>query len=125
MKIDSVLEKQAERLRLRVIETRASGEARYGESLACEIAQCLGELRESGVSWKECKVRLGVSSGSLSAWRKKYSPAGRSTDMVRVRVTPEIPVRASSSSLLLCTPNGHTLSGLSVCDAIHVLRALA
>ncbi|MCP4448504.1 MAG: hypothetical protein GY811_24650 [Myxococcales bacterium] len=106
-----------------MLESLGSGQVRYGEALASAIAQCLAQLRDAGASWKECRQRLGVSNGSLHAWSNTY-PESQTTEMARVRITEDSPGKSSSPGLLLCTPNGHRLSGFTLGEAAQLLRAL-
>ncbi|MCP4443785.1 MAG: hypothetical protein GY811_00370 [Myxococcales bacterium] len=110
-------------LKKAALESRGSGQVRYGEALASAIAQCLAQLRDAGASWKECRQRLGVSNRSLHALSEKYSESKR-TEMVRVRITEDSPGKPSSPGLLLCTPNGHRLSGFTLGEATQLLLAL-
>ena len=123
MALDHSLEKKAERLRCRVVDARASGQTRYSEGLAIEIVGCLAQLRDSHVGWEECTKRLGVASGTLSVWRKKYSES-QASDMVRVHIRESVPDSPASDGLVLCTPNGHKLSGFTLGEVVELMRAL-
>jgi hypothetical protein len=122
MPLKTSLEATAEALRQQAAALREAGQHRYPEQLRRDIADCLAQLRHSGVSWHECKERLGICKASLAAWSKNYSSAPE-TAMVRVAVRPDAREKPSSG-LVLQTPNGNRLSGFDLAEAAQLLRAL-
>lgn len=89
---------------------------------------------DAGETWTAIAVRLGVSYTDLRRWmrvRRREQAANRrqlrkAGEFVQVEVFP--PARAAQappSSIRLITPLGYQVEGLSVHDAVALLRGLA
>jgi DNA invertase Pin-like site-specific DNA recombinase len=76
--------------------------------------------RDDGASWKEIATELGLRFETVRRWCLSGTSA---RPLKRVEVVDD--VRASGSGLSVLCPSGHRLEGLTVGDAIAVLRALA
>lgn len=76
--------------------------------------------RADGAGWKEIATELGLRFETVRRW---CMSAGSGLPLKRVEVLEDIGV--SGSGLSVVCPSGHRLEGLTVGDAIAVLRALA
>lgn len=76
----------------------------------------IAEQRAGGRTVAELAAELGVAAGTILRWSKDGARA-----IVPVRVVPdEIP-----TSMAVVSPTGFRIEGLSLADAIRVLRELA
>lgn len=92
---------------------------------------------DAGETWTAIAERLGVSYTDLRKWmrvrrreqaatRRQLRKASEASEFVQVEVLP--PARAAQappSSIRLITPLGYQVEGLSVHDAVALLRGLA
>jgi hypothetical protein len=78
------------------------------------------EARSAGASWATVADRTGLSVTALHRWNRTTVPRSR---LLPVVVSEELPPR-SASGLRLITAHGEKLEGLSVDDAIRIVRAL-
>ncbi len=102
---------------------RATGLARYPKDLRENLKKVVAELRTHNASWNDCGRLLGVSVSALHSWDKKpRKEAG--TGLVRVNIAPDVKSPAELSTLTLRTPSGYELSGFSLIEAAHLVRAL-
>ncbi len=102
---------------------RATGLARYPKDLRENLKKVAVELRTHNASWNDCGRLLGVSVATLHSWNKK--PAKKTgAGLVRVHIASDACSPAALSKLVLRTPSGHELSGFTLLEAAHLVRAL-
>lgn len=79
--------------------------------------------RSRGVGWAEIAKEVGVSGSVLIRWTKgRRRHSGRSRGrLVPVRLLTATPARGG---VVLIAPSGHRIEGLSVGEAVEILRAL-
>ena len=87
------------------------------QSAVIEFAQ---DRRRAGASWKRIATELGLRFETVRRW---CVSAGLGRTLKRVEVVDD--VGGDSRDLRIVCPSGHRLEGLTVQDAIAVLRALA
>lgn len=116
MKIDD----EAERLRGSVARLGAAHGRRYPAGMKELLLAFVDRAREAGMSASEVSRRLGVSQRQLSNWRVAVR-AARPKAMVPVRVVDEI----ATPKTTLVSPAGFRIEGITVAQAIEVLRALS
>jgi len=117
MKIDD----EAERLRGSIVRLGAAHGRRYPAGMKELLLAFVDRAREAGMSAGEVSRRLGVSQRQLSNWRAAVR-AERPRAMVPVRVVDE---PAASSTITLVSPNGFRIEGITIAQAIELLRALS
>lgn len=112
-------------LREAIAQSRA-GRARWRcpLPLRAQVVALAQEQREAGMSIQTVARELGLSESGLSRWLKAAEPLKATEPLLR-------PVRLSQTSspnpesLVLVTPQGFRLEGLSLTSAADLLRRLA
>lgn len=87
------------------------------------VAQWAGARRQGGAKWRQLSNEIGISAESLRRWA---SPEDlRTPALVPVEVVAGSGAGAvMDRSLRLVTRTGHRLEGLSLLDAIELVRVL-
>jgi hypothetical protein len=91
--------------------------AREVQSAVVEFAQ---DRRRAGASWKQIAAELGLRFETVRRWCVSARPERA---LKRVEVVDD--VGGEAGGLRIVCPSGHRLEGLTLQDAIAVLRALA
>jgi hypothetical protein len=107
------------RVRAAVAKHRPARGKRYSPELKARIVAFAASRHDEGVSWEGIATELGLSNETLRSWRMAEAPAG-SQAMVPVHVVAEREGRGVS----VVSVSGHRIEGLSLDDAVYVLRAL-
>jgi hypothetical protein len=87
------------------------------QAAAVEFARA---RRDEGASYKQIATELGLRFETVRRWCMR---AGADRPLKRVEVVDDGPAR--EAGLRVVCPSGHRLEGLTVEDAIAVLRAFA
>lgn len=112
------MQDQTEALRAALEKSRAGRKRwRCPAGLRSEVVTYAQSRRGSGVGVRLIAVELGLSASGLSRWLKRE---GRFRS-VRVAQAESVAV---SAGLVLVTPQGYRLEGLSTSQALHLLREL-
>lgn len=102
-------------------KVKALGRPRRGrripDELRAELTQAALELRASGRKWSQVGEDLGISYETARRYCEESSPAA----VVPVHVVE----RADESPLVLVSPRGYRVEGLTLADAASLLRALS
>lgn len=111
------MEKDSKELRAAIAKSRV-GQSRWRcpAKLRDEIVGFAQERRREGVSVMKLAQELGVSESGLIRWLQKAEG--------RLRPVRVIEKPSSCDSLVLMTPGGYRLEGLSPTSAAEVLRSL-
>jgi DNA-binding transcriptional regulator YiaG len=110
---------QVWRVRAAVAKHRPERGKRYSPELKARIVEFAASRHDEGVSWDGVATELGLSTETLRNWRMGEAPAG-SQAMVPVHVVAERAGRGVS----VVAVSGHRIEGLSLDEAVYVLRAL-
>lgn len=107
-------------LREAITQSRA-GQVRWRcpEPLREKIVEYARQRQGAGLSVLKVAQELGLSSSGLARWLN-----GRKSQLRPVRVA-EVPSVSASAPLVLVTPGGYRLEGLSTASAAELLRRLA
>jgi hypothetical protein len=92
----------------------------YAPEVQAAVIEFAHERRRAGASWKQIATKLGLRFETVRRWCTSARPG---PTLKRVEVLDD--VAQSSAGLRLVCPSGHRLEGLTLADAITVLRALA
>jgi hypothetical protein len=79
--------------------------------------------RKHGDSWSELVHKLGVSTLTLQRWWSS-PPSGRSREVILRRVEVAEPASAERT-IVLVSPTGLRIEGLTIAEVIAILRGLA
>lgn len=116
------MSERASEYRAKLGELRERGGRRWRapERLREEIAAWASDQRSEGYALSGKSEVIGVSETTLGRW---MSSRERSGELRRVGVATEAE-QSSGRGLVLVTPGGYRLEGLSVDEAVNVLRRL-
>ena len=95
---------------------------RYSTELRGRVTAWAQGRRQAGVSWVDIAQELGVGLDTVRRWCVSKKPsvvASRSLLPVRV-----VESSAASAKLVLVSPNGFRVEGLTLTEAASLLRAL-
>jgi DNA-binding transcriptional regulator YiaG len=92
---------------------------RYSPALKARIIEFAQSRRSEGASWAQISADIGVAFETLRRWcTGADSPPSRA--MVPVRVVAD----RAESTVSVVSAGGHRISGLTLQEAVAVLRAL-
>ena len=116
------MDERAAEYRTKLDEARACGGARWRTptSLRDEITVWAQGLRAEGHTLSAVAGAIGLSESTLGRW---ISVQGDPGHLRPVRVSGQV-ARVKSGGLAIVTPAGYRLEGLSLDDAVNVLRRL-
>ena len=93
---------------------------RYPAGLRARLVVAAREMRDAGASWFRIQKSLGVRSVTLRRW------CGEASSAVAKARTPLVPVQVVElGTVSVVSPSGWRVEGLSVCDAVSLLRAVS
>ena len=114
------LEEEATKLRVELARLGAAHGRRYPSGMKELILGWVDRAREQGMNVTEAIRRLGVSQNQLSNWRAA-SRAAKQHALVRVNVVDDV----RGSPLAVVSPAGFRVEGVTIAQAIELLRALS
>lgn len=115
------LEEEGKRLRVELSRLGSLHGRRYTPGIRALILGWVDRAKREGISEAECGRRLGIPGRRFSEWRS-LARREQAHDMVPVEVHDE---ETPSLGLMLVAPSGYRVDGLTVEQAIAMLRALS
>jgi hypothetical protein len=94
---------------------------RVPDAVRREAMGYVEEARRAGRPWSEITATLGLSKSALTRWRRSEGPGEPA--LRRVRVAREA-ATAPQRALAVLTAAGHRVEGLSLAEAVALVRAL-
>ena len=94
--------------------------ARYSETLRAEAVQYYRDRRASGATKVSIATDLGLAQMTLGRWVQSEGGRVRPVTVVNCEAS-----ESQSPTLVVVTPSGHRVEGLTVFSAAELLRALA
>jgi hypothetical protein len=91
----------------------------YPAALKVRIAEYVRSERSSGTTWAQLTSELGVASESLRLWCSNAAP-GAPRALLPVSVVAD----RKEQSITVVSASGYRIEGLTLRDAVAVLRAL-
>jgi hypothetical protein len=91
----------------------------YAPEVQADVVEFARGRRADGASWKQIATELGMRFETVRRWCER-APGTR--PLKRIEVVDE--GRATAPVRCVVSPSGHRLEGLTLQDAIAVLRAL-
>jgi transposase len=114
---------EAKQIRSEVAKLRPDTRRRYPDELRRRILDWVQRAAAEGMYDPACGRAIGVTAFRFTDWRRAEERASRSGSLALVPV--EAPMLTTSSGLTLVSPSGHRLEGLSLEQAVALLRGLA
>jgi hypothetical protein len=90
----------------------------YPAALKVRIAEYVRSERSAGTTWAQLTSELGVASESLRLWCSK------APDATRALVPVSVVADREEQTITVVSASGHRIEGLTLRDAVTVLRAL-
>jgi hypothetical protein len=99
---------------------------RLPETIRQQVLAYVERGRGAGVRWRALAAAVHLSVSTIHRWRWSTEASLPVSALVPVALAPTGAAGPSNgSSLTLVTPSGHRIEGLTVHDAMVVVRALA
>ena len=108
------------RAKLDEMRRRGGGRFRTPAGLRDEVAVWATKLRSEGHGVGQIAAAIGMSETTLGKW---LSPKVSAGELRRVRVATDA-ASSGRPGLVVVTPEGYRLEGLSIDEAVDVLRRL-
>jgi len=125
---------EAKQIRNDVLHLREGAGRRFGAKLRGQILDWVARAEESGMKLPEACRAVGVMTQRINDWRRgrpRDRPTSRSAQkpsgdaLAMVPVTVREATRAEVGRITFGMPSGHTISGLTLDQAIGLLRVFA
>src|SRR5688500_3942804 len=112
---------EASRLRVEVIRLGTATGRRYSSrNLRQRILRWVERAKRSGMSERDCSERLGIPQRQFHRWR--VAEGAPEQALVPVEVASD--ESRNEGSIAFVSPNGYRIEGLTIGQAIVLLRAL-
>lgn len=112
---------EANKLRVELVRLGTAHGRRYPPGMKESILKFIDHARDAGMTLNECCRRLGLSPKQLSNWRAS-ARAAQTQALVPVRVVDD---RSKDQQLAFVSPGGFRIEGITMAQAIELMRALA
>jgi len=125
---------EAKQIKNEVLQLRAGAGRRFGSKLRGQILDWVVRAEESGMALPEACRTVGVMTQRVKDWRRgrrrdrvttRSRRPQRDESLAMVPVTVQEDARAEVGAITFGTPSGHTVSGLTLDQAIGLLREFA
>lgn len=122
---------EAKQIRNVVLQLPDGAGRRFGPELRGQILDWVGRAEASGIAFADACRAVGVASQRITKWRNRGHAASRSTRARRGESLAMVPVRlrevepAVEVGVTFGTPNGYTVSGLTLDQAIALVRVFS
>lgn len=117
------IQDEGQRLRAEVGRLARGQGHKYPAELRGRILAWLERARDSGMSEYACSVELGLKPHRFEYWRRMATrDSAEPRALVRVAVDEAVP---AGSGLSFATPRGYRLDGLTMEQAVALLRVFA
>jgi hypothetical protein len=88
---------------------------RIPDDVRAAVVAFAGEARKTGATWKQIGDRVGLSASVVQRWSRAASP---SAVWSAIKVTRDVVTDDKTAGLVLITPGGYRVEGLSL-DAVE------
>lgn len=122
---------EAKQIRNEVLQLRPGAGRRFGSKLRGQILDWIVRAEESGMALPEACRAVGIMTQRVNDWRRgrrrdraatRSRRQQRDESLAMVPVTVQDDARAEVGAITFGTPSGHTVSGLTLDQAIGLLR---
>ena len=126
------LSKEANQIRIEVQGLRKGPGRKYSKELRRRVVSWMKRARDEGMREVECMEALGIPLQRLEAWREQEQRIAAtivpepviprptpSTALVPVSFDPDLPF---GPMITFCAPSGYRIDGLTLDQAIGLLR---
>lgn len=118
------MDRELEQLRRAVSRIERGRGRRYPELLRKRVTRWAGARRQRGARWPELARQLGISAESLRRWVALEVPGAPALVPVEIVGAEADDGSGADRPLRLVTRGGHRIEGLSIADAIEIVRVL-
>lgn len=118
------MDRELEQLRRALSRIERGRGRRYPEPLRGRVTRWAGARRARGARWHDLARQLGISAESLRRWVGLESPGAPALVPVEIVAAEAGDGVGAGRPLRLITRAGHRIEGLSIADAIEIVRVL-
>lgn len=121
------LSEEANRLRLEIVRLGDPAKRQYPEELRKKILDWVARSKEAGMNERECADLLDISRQRFITWRSWRQPRARQPRDTKALVAVEVRSDAAAplGPLTFVTPSGFRIEGLTIAEAMSMLRAFS
>ena len=121
------LAEEGNRLRLEIVRLGDPAKRQYPEELRKKILDWVARSRDAGSNERECADILDISRQRFITWRSWRQPGVRQPRATKALVAVEVRPDATAplGPLAFVTPGGFRVEGLTIGEAMSMLRAFS
>ena len=122
------LDEEANRLRIELVRLGEGHGRRYPPGMKKQILAWVERARRAGMKPSECGARLGLLPRQLSSWKAQLqAPHVLKAQPPKKFAAVELDEEASTAtaSIAFVAPSGFRIEGITVAQAVELMRALA
>lgn len=121
---------EGNRLRLEIVRLGDPKTRRYSDELRKRVLDWAARAKQGGMKERECAELLDIPRQRLIAWRSERSWRGARRGPIDTKALLPVEVRQEPAAapfgpLAFVTPSGHRVEGLTIGEAIALLRTFA
>ncbi len=119
---------EAKQLRGEFAKLRPDKRRRYGEALKGRVLDWLARSETGGGSDLEGSKLLGITTWRIRSWRREaaHAPAVEPTrEPEQLALVPIAMTMPTTTAIVVIAPSGHRIEGLTLEQAVAVLREFA
>ncbi len=119
------LAEEGNRLRLEIVRLGDPAKRQYPEELRKKILDWVARSKEEGKNERECAEVLDISRQRFITWRSWRQPHVRQPREPKALVAVEVREDAAAplGPIAFVTPSGFRVEGLTIAEAMSMLRA--
>jgi hypothetical protein len=118
------LAEEGNRIRLEIVRLGDARARRYPPALQDKILDWVERSKQSGMGERECADMLDVPRKRFATWRAERA-APSSKELVPVEVREERELLPFGPSIAFVAPSGFRVEGITLAEAMALLRAFA
>jgi len=120
------MDEQAQQIQRTVADFRSRNpRAAYPREIREQVVEYARRGRAQGRSWRELAEAVGMGTASLHHWVNDNGKAKGQATLVPVAVSADQGRKQSDRSVVVISPSGFRLEGLSFTEAADLLRMLS
>jgi len=122
----TMMDREFEQLRRALSRIERGRGRRYPELLRERVTRWASARRQRGARWPELARQLGISAESLRRWVGLELPGAPAVVPVEIVAAEAVDGAGAGAGrpLRLLTRAGHRIEGLSIADALEIVRVL-
>lgn len=115
---------EAKQLRAEFAKLRPDKRRRYGDALKTRVLDWLVRSEANGGSELEASKLLGIKTWRIRTWRRNAAVV-TAREPEQLALMPIAMTMLTATTIVVVAPSGHRIEGLSLEQAVAVMRELA